>query len=128
MQNQFVLIKVRVIGGSSNRDYTVLKPVCGKQDTDLLLFLLVAWKYQYLLIFKRNDATNEVFEKMEKFINDFYVEPEKIKNKSSKDFLEDIVEEILAKIVGLMVKAWKLAQVFLIIVQIITAMDPIKKN
>ena len=26
-----------------------------------------------LLIFKRNDATNEVFEKMEKFINDFYV-------------------------------------------------------
>ena len=58
-----------------------------------------------LLIFKRNDATNEVFEKMEKLINDFYVEPEKIKNKSSKDFHEDIVEEILAKIVGLMVKA-----------------------
>ena len=37
-----------------------------------------------------NDATNEVFEKMEKCIKDFHVESEKIKDKSSsKDSLED---------------------------------------
>ena len=38
---------------------------------------------------KVSDATNEFFVKMEKLIKDFHVEPEKIKDKSSKDSHED---------------------------------------
>ena len=44
--------------------------------------------------------TCEVFEKIEKFINDFYVEPEKIKDKSWKDSLED-KEELEEELVTL---------------------------
>ena len=43
-----------------------------------------------------NEAINEFFLKIEKFIKDFHVEPEKIKDKSSKDSQEDkeeLVEE-----------------------------------
>ena len=44
----------------------------------------------YLYLVRFNDATNEVFKKMEKFIKDFHVlNRKKSKGKSSKDSLED---------------------------------------
>ena len=50
------------------------------------------------VLLTRNDSTNEVFKKMEKFVKDFHVEPEQIKDKTSKDSLKD-KEELVTLII-----------------------------